>query len=246
MLFRSLEEMIREFPEREWEYRTFLAYGHLTLGLLQLKGLLPAPDKLLEDTRKNLSGQRPPQPARPDVEAVFAEFDKALAGLPPISPGGSPPAVDRAFVEEMLDTEDPAAFLARTSRYIRATVLESRIAAFLLLSEYTEVLQAIDQEVALLGRAEDVPAAKARGLFLKAAEMEQSHMPWSRPPRVDHAKATRMAEYLAAQEGVSPAAVYNAACAFSLASLDEAAGAAERRHRADRAMAYLSRIADTG
>jgi hypothetical protein len=54
------------------------------------------------------------------------------------------------------------------------------------------------------------------------------------------------AEYLAAQEGVTQAAVYNAACALSLASRDEAAGADERHRRADRAMAFLTRIADGG
>ncbi len=77
-------------------------------------------------------------------------------------------------------------------------------------------------------------------IVLKGAEVEQSHMPWSRGANADHARAIRMAESLADRQGVSPDAVYNAACAFSLASLDAAVSDAERSRRADRAMTYLS------
>jgi hypothetical protein len=55
-----------------------------------------------------------------------------------------------------------------------------------------------------------------------------------------------MAESIAEREGVSQAAAYNAACAFSLASLDASAPDAERGRRADRAMTYLQRIAAQG
>ena len=68
-------------------------------------------------------------------------------------------------------------------------------------------------------------------------------MPWSRPPRVDHAKAIEMAEALANHKGVSQAAVYNAACAFSMASVDEKIDAMQRTRRADQAMGYLQKIA---
>ena len=76
----------------------------------------------------------------------------------------------------------------------------------------------------------------------KAAEMEQSKLPWSRPPGADHGKAIRMAGDLAGREGVSAAAVYNAACAFALATADQGADASERRRRADQAMTSLRRL----
>jgi hypothetical protein len=73
--------------------------------------------------------------------------------------------------------------------------------------------------------------------------MEQAKLPWSRHPKVDHDKAMQLASYLAGHEGVSDAAIYNAACVFSLASLDKGASAAERARRASQSLVYLTGIA---
>jgi hypothetical protein len=87
---------------------------------------------------------------------------------------------------------------------------------------------------------------QARSIIVKGAEQEQCTLPWSRPPKADHPKAMRMAEYLAGQAGVSDTAVYNAACVFALASADHGVSPQESRRRADRAMGYLRRIAASG
>jgi hypothetical protein len=68
----------------------------------------------------------------------------------------------------------------------------------------------------------------------------------SRPSSALDPKTMRLATYLADYDGVSDAAVYNAACVFSVASLDHQATAAERDSRATRAVAYLSRITEHG
>jgi tRNA A-37 threonylcarbamoyl transferase component Bud32/tetratricopeptide (TPR) repeat protein len=163
-------------------------------------------------------GSVAPQP-RAKLEATLALFDKALATLPPDGDD-----VHQDWFNSWLG---------------RATALTQ-------LGRFTEALLAWDQAVAFADGPEKAQISSLRSVILKGAEVEQSHMPWSRPPRVDHAKAMRMAEELANHEGVSPAAVYNAACAFSLASLDATADAGERRRRADRAMTYLQRIAVNG
>src|SRR5262249_44205263 len=114
------------------------------------------------------------------------------------------------------------------------------------LGRFTEAVLAYDQALRFADHS-DAPLIRALcSVILKGAEVEQSHMPWSRPPSADHAKAIRMAESIVDREGVSQAAVYNAACAFSLASLDASASAAEPGRRADRAMDYLRRIAAQG
>ncbi|HKM54959.1 MAG TPA: protein kinase, partial [Isosphaeraceae bacterium] len=149
------------------------------------------------------------------LEATLALFDKALATLPPDGDD-----VHKDWFNSWL----------------------GRALALVQLGRFTESLLAWDQAVAFADGPEKTQTLAFRSVILKGAEVEQSHLPWSRPPRVDHAKAMWMAEHLANHEGVSPAAVYNAACAFSLASLDATADAAERRRRADRAMTYLQGI----
>ena len=86
----------------------------------------------------------------------------------------------------------------------------------------------------------------ARLVSRMAAEQEQANPAWSRPPKAQDPKTMKHADYLAAAVGVSDAAVYNAACVFALASLDDHAGAAEREARARKAIDYLSRIAGHG
>jgi serine/threonine protein kinase len=156
---------------------------------------------------------------RSELEAALALYDKAVATLPG-------------------DGED-----LRQDWYL---LWVGRGAILTQLGRFSEALLDYDQALRL---AEDSQVSLIRAVssvILKGAEVEQSHLPWSRPPRVDHAKAIRMAESLVNRDGVSQAAVYNAACASSLASVDTSASAAERGRRADRAMEYLHRIASQG
>ncbi len=156
---------------------------------------------------------------RSTLGATLALFDKAIATLPP-------------------DGDD-----ARRDWYLawlgRADVLMQ-------LGQFTDSLLAFDQGLIFAGDTEKPEMCALSSIVLKGAEVEQSHMPWSRGANADHARAIRMAESLADRQGVSPDAVYNAACAFSLASLDAAVSDAERSRRADRAMTYLQRIAAQG
>jgi serine/threonine protein kinase/tetratricopeptide (TPR) repeat protein len=153
------------------------------------------------------------------LEATLALYDKAVATLPP-------------------DGED-----VRFDWYVTGL---GRGAVLIQLGRFTESLLAWDQALNFVVDAQNSQFRILSPFIIKAAEVEQSHMPWSRGPSADHAKAIRMAESIVDREGVNPAAVYNAACAFSLASLDASAPDAERSRRADRAMTYLQRIAAQG
>ena len=124
-----------------------------------------------------------------------------------------------------------------------ATTWGARAAILTQLGEFTEALLATDKAIEIAAPAEKPPLLAVRLTMLKGAEVEQGRLPWSKGPHADHEKATRMAEALANHEGVSEAAVYNAACALALASQDAKASPAERRRRADQAMAYLRQIA---
>jgi hypothetical protein len=126
------------------------------------------------------------------------------------------------------------------------TALTSRYVAFIGKERYTEALQAHEGAVALAVPGKALLGGFTRETILKAAEVQQSRLPWSRPPGEDHEKAVEMADFLAAQNGVSDAAVYNAACAFALASRDPRADDAERERRAARAVGYLERISSAG
>jgi hypothetical protein len=81
---------------------------------------------------------------------------------------------------------------------------------------------------------------------LRAAEVEQSQLPWSRGNASNHAKAVRLASYLAETTGVSGPAVYNAACAFALASAEPGINPEEQRYRSNQALAYLTRLREAG
>ena len=157
--------------------------------------------------------------AQQKLEVALTWYDKALTTLPP-------------------DADDVHKEWY-TSWVGRATILMQLV-------RFTESLLAWDQAVSFADGPEKAQWLSIRLIVLKAAESEQARLPWSRPPQADHTKAIRMAEALADREEVSPAAIYNAACAFSLASLDAMADEAECRRRADHAMTYLQRIAANG
>ncbi len=171
----------------------------------------------------------------------LAEYTMILAGRGKLSPEARKRLEETlAWYDKALSTLPPDADDVHKERYIswvgRATTLME-------LGRFTESFLAWDRAVPFAEGPQKALLLTIRSVILKGAEVEQSQLPWSHPPRVDHVKAIQLAEALANQEGVSAAAVYNAACAFSLASSDETADAAERRRRTDRAMTYLKRIA---
>jgi serine/threonine protein kinase len=169
---------------------------------------------------KLLAGSRALTPQqRAKIEAALALFDKSLATLPP-------------------DDADVHKYWFYSSL--------GRAMSLMQLGRFTESVLAFNRVITLAEAAEQAMYVHIQSIMFKAAEMEQSRMPWSRGQAVDHAKAMRMAEALANHEGVSTRAVYNAACAFSLASLDPSASADDRTRRADQAMTYLERIAAQG
>jgi hypothetical protein len=131
----------------------------------------------------------------------------------------------------------------------RATFVDSLLARAIVrmqLGRHTEALMDWDRCMLF----QEMAVGPFRELFTdvvrKAAEMEQANPAWSRPPKAQDPKTMKLADYLAERQGVSDAAIYNAACVFSLASLDERATATERDRRAARAITYLGRIADRG
>jgi serine/threonine protein kinase len=161
-------------------------------------------------------------PGSAEFDGAWAWYDKALSVVRPIA-------------------DDPD--IGPTARYQVGQALIGRYGFLLRSRRFTEALRAFNELAAL-----DVPGLTKPGEFsretvLKAAEMEQAELPWSRPPGENHAKAVAMADFLAAEKGVSLAAVYNAACVLSLASQDPRADADECERRAARAVGYLERIA---
>jgi hypothetical protein len=76
--------------------------------------------------------------------------------------------------------------------------------------------------------------------------VEQSRLPWSSGPGLDHIKAMRLAAHLADSRGVNEGAIFNAACAFAIASAAPDIDAAERDRRASVAVGYLEKILKNG
>lgn len=117
---------------------------------------------------------------------------------------------------------------------------------FLISGRYTEALIALDSRAALTTEEDDLLNETGRDFIRFAAEEEQSKLPWSRPPHVDHPRAIAMADALADRPGTSHRAIYNAACVHALASTDAEASSEERENRAIRAVALLGRCEQLG
>ena len=218
-----LERLEREVPEPR-SLRYHLAKSYYTLGTLQLNRVtneLGLP-KYVWITYQTFAGKPPSQP---EVEAALAKIDKAQELLPNSSP---PPSEPDSLRELELD------------------VWKVRGMALARLGRFTECLMAYENALSLADGPGKIAIQKLRTIFLKAAEVEQSHMPWSEPAHVDHAKAILMADYLVGQPGTSPEAIFNAACAFSLASLEKGASVEEKERRANRAIALLGQIEEKG
>jgi tetratricopeptide (TPR) repeat protein len=224
-IIATLERIDGGFPELG-RVQFQLATSYCTLGSLELHRASAelGAVKLFFALRGALNGK---PPVRPEVEAALARFDKALE----ISAGVSTPR----------DPSDRKAY-----RDVEGIACMGRGAALAQLGRFTEASMAFDRATGLAEGPHRLALMKLRSIFLKAAEIEQSHMPWSPPNRADHDRAIRMADFLVDQPGVSPAAVFNAACAYSLASLDEGAGDAGRERRASRAVALLRLIEGKG
>ena len=162
---------------------------------------------------------------RPGAVRAEAWFDKAV----------------RAF-----DSVASSDTLTPTDRDAHWNSLLARALMRMQSARHTEALMDWDRLLAMGGtRISDYHKA-SRGVARMAAEQEQANPAWSRPPKAWDPKTMTLAQYLAQCDGVSDAAVYNAACVFSLASLEEHAAAAERNRRAQQAVGYLARIAGHG
>ena len=214
----SQEALAREFPDHEF-HRGWLARFYVALGHMEMgKQGMPS---LLWNIPFALAGR--PR-AQPRVEAALALVDKALEA--------SPPAPNGAIAEELHKT--------------RVNAWALRSTALMSLGRFTEALMSWDRAIEMDDSPGRPLAESTRLICRMGAEIEQTRLPWSRPPRVDHARAIRMADYLVDGQVIFPEAVFNAACAFALASLDEGAGPAERERRAGRAVALLARLEEQG
>ncbi len=216
-----LREGIGALEELHREFPATLSYRTLLGRYYCLLGSVVATwETDLAGYQDLLSGRAGVAPERrAKIESSMALFDKAIATLPP-------------------DQDELHRDWYESWRW--------KAFALLQLGRFTESLLAWDQAIAFADGDDKAECEAFRPIVLKGAEVEQSRMPWSYPPHADHAKAIRWAEALVEHEGVSPEAIYNAACTFSLASADPAADASERGRRSDRAMTYLERIAARG
>jgi serine/threonine protein kinase len=217
LLLKSVEELAREFPQNSG-YRFLMAAKNLAIGKQEFDR-----QNGLQLTMALIASSLGRPVSLPKMEAALSRYDQALADLDLIQGGSINPGLIRNC--------------RRDGYYGRA-------AAFLSLSRYSEALISFDRGLELSDPDQAKGFAGTRLICRMAAEIEQSKMPWSRGSKVDHAKAVRLADYLAGTPDVSLAAVYNAACAFALASLDDKADAPERERRALRAVALLSRISE--
>jgi tetratricopeptide (TPR) repeat protein len=216
---RSIDALVRANPAQR-SHRILLA--SLKSALATVRTPLDSDPKTVE----LLMAGRAPYSAEKhaDIESVLSLYEESLALLP----------------AEIATDQGAVSGLARAA-------LEGRATALAQLGRFTESLLAFDEVVAMDERfklPELVSSRVSRGLILRGAEVEQSRMPWSRPPRPDHAHAVRMAEALIAHKEVSPAALYNAACVYALASRDGKAETVERARRADQAVRLLRQSAD--
>ena len=226
---RKLEEELEilaplmvEFPEYSHDFHWRIACTYL--GLANLKTQLPLntdPAQFIRSFQASLKGIRASETELASYEAGMRLLDKAAANLAQLPPGNS--------------------IRAEWHKYHMI-----RLANLILLRRFSESLRELDDYEATSGPDETKPLAGARPSLIMAAEMEQQYLPWSKSPHPDHAKAVRLADYLAGQPGVSNSAVFNAACILTRASQDTSAATVERQERADRAMNYLVRIADQG
>ena len=221
---KLLHTLVAEFPERGDAYRKYLSQGYLGLAMLRFEQSLPKQrEKLYELLSAVLKGERGVHPSRESLEAAMRFLDKAIAVLP------QPTAHTPSGKQRNPDLEEIQVY---------------RMYTLLMMNRFTEALQVLSDLIDPRTGFHEQPITGIRPILRMAAEVEQQHMPWSRFPGVDHAKAAAMAEFLAEQPEVSDPAVFNAACALAEASEDKGCDPAERKRRADQAVNYLRRIAD--
>ena len=136
--------------------------------------------------------------------------------------------------------------LTEKERDAHKNSLVGRAAMPLQLGRSTEALMDWDRMLSIgVGKIPSYFKAN-RTVIRMAAEQEQANPAWSRPPKAYEPKTLEQATYLATADGVSDAAVYNAACVYSLASIDDKVTSEERNRRQLQAINYLSRIANNG
>jgi tetratricopeptide (TPR) repeat protein len=162
---------------------------------------------------------------RPGAVRAESWYDKAVQAFDTASKSGPLPENDRDAHQHAL--------LGRAFMRLQA-------------GRCTEALMDWDRLIETTDAAKSQYYKSNRFVLRMAAEQEQADPAWSRPPKAYNAETLRQAQYIAKSEGVSDAAVYNAACVFSLGSSDASVSSAERGRRADQALEYLSGIADHG
>ncbi len=218
-----LDTLIREYPEEAESYRARLSGAYVLLAISKM-GKVPDAEGMLAITQQALDGGKASGLLdRAAFEDSLRYLEKSSSMLPPFA--ADAPA------------DDPIRTAWNTTLLYKAMILN-------LLGRFTEGLEAMDHAIEVAGGPDEVPLAGMRVAIRMAAEMEQQQMPWSLGSGADHARAARLADYLGSREGVSGSAIFNAACQLALASQDGRADPAERRRRADRAMAFLAKIAD--
>jgi hypothetical protein len=220
----QLEAMTEEFPESAPRGLVLLAVCYNSLGALKVSEILETSDFRADASLRPSTPRR--HPRRAELESALEILDRARELISKAGPG----------LAELESEGRSELALNALSRYL----------ALIALARYTETLQALATLIEQTAGPAREGYVASRTSIRMAAEMEQWKLPWSRGPAADHARAVALAAFLAEEPGVNPGAVYNTACAFSLASTDPAADAVERRRRADGAIAYLRRNAAAG
>jgi serine/threonine protein kinase len=182
-----------------------------------------------------------------DFADALSWYDKSIDGLTRLYrrfPGGSVPKLNDVEVLAQVQGFRTAPQRSLTSHL--AEVLQYKAVLFHRQRRYTEGLISIDEAATFSDASNKGSITILQFELANQAAREQATLPWSKGPSADHSKAIRLARYLAERAGTSPPAVYNAACAFALASQDASANSEERNKRGEYAVSLLRRIAGKG
>jgi serine/threonine protein kinase len=218
----EIAELANKNPDNH-QSQLLLAYAFATLGEMLT---FPNSENIMAPALNVFLGRPPEGEARQTLEKALSYYNEAAA------------------IFRRLRTDWPD----ESKQMQRWLAMCQKSQSFILgrLHRFTECLMACDEAIL----SEPDPALRLvlstfRAGVVKKAEQEQFELPWSKPPHPDHAKAVRLAAYLAEAKGVSLTGIYNAACIHALAA-SGATSAEEREGLAAQAVAYLERIAKEG
>ncbi|MFO0958559.1 MAG: serine/threonine-protein kinase [Isosphaeraceae bacterium] len=213
----TVEALVREDPAFE-AARFVLAqcYSEVAHHRVNAKAL-QEPDAAAIG-RVLMTGETPP--LNEDSRKVLAWCDRAEEAARPLVRGGE-------SSEEIRD--------------LLRSIWGNRLGAYMTSQHFIEALHAL-RKIDEWSDGRPTFLKGSRGLLLKAAEKQQSKMPWSHSTPPDHATSCRMADMLLQAPGVSQSAVYNAACAYAMGSADASATPRVREGRAGRSVELLNRL----